>query len=142
MNVIIVGIDDDFVVGFSKTVAQTLGFEYVNFDTEFEKILIQTKDEYLQSFEPVLDAKERDCILTILKAEKQVISVCNNSFLSNKNYELFKDQLTIIVEKQEKEKILKNIQKLIKKHCKICLKQEKIDLNLLKNNIFKKLKNN
>ena len=101
MNVVVVGLDDEFVEGFSKMIAKTLRYSYVNFDIFFEKILIQTKDEYLQEYYPVLEIKEKDSIAEILKKEKQVISICNNSFLSNKNYELFDDQLTIIIEKQQ-----------------------------------------
>ncbi len=140
MNVVFVGVDDEYVMKLAQAVAKLLDFVHVNFDRNLEIILQKTELLNIKYFEDALCEKEQNVIKKILSTDKQVISICNNSFLSNKNYELFKNELIICVEKIEENKILKNIEKLIKKHSLICLKQEKIDLNQLKNNIFHKIK--
>ncbi len=140
MNVVFVGVDDEYVVKLAHAVAELLDFAHVDFDLSLKKVLQRTIHTKLQNFESELCEKEQQEIQRILSVDKQVVSICNNSFLSNRNYELFEKELIICVEKKEENKLLKNIQKLIKKHSKICLKQEKIDLNQLKNNIFHKIK--
>lgn len=136
-NIVIVGLDDEFVVDFAEAVALTIGFQHVNFDFEFEKELVQSKDYPLTEVDKLMKDKETKILNHLLNKDNVVLSVSNNSFLANLKNDLFNKSFTILIERKENEKLSKNIQKLIKKYCKISLKQEKINLNNLKSNILK-----
>ena len=137
MKVVIVGLDDLAVVDMSKNLASTLGFKCLNFDSEFEKVLLTSKDYPLIEIDVLLERKEKMLIEYILKFDDIVLAISNNSYLSNENYKLFKDDVTICVEKEENEKILKNLQNLIKKHCKISINQQNYDISMLIDEIKK-----
>lgn len=132
MNVVIVGIDDEFCEELSQTVAVNIACEYVNFNDLFSVDLIRSFDFPLAEANENLNQQEKLRIQTLAKRDNVVTSINHSAFLSNENYALFEQALTICVEKKQTEKILKNIQNLIKKHCKICLNQEKINLKEIK----------
>ncbi len=142
MNVAIVCLDDEFSEKLAETIASLLGFEYVRFNDSFQIGLISSCDFPIEKSLKEMCDLEKETLKTLLARQQIVISVPNDTFLSNQNHLLFKDFLTICVEIKINEKINKNIQKLIKKYSKITIKQEKIKLNQLKNNILKSLNKN
>ena len=133
MNVVIVGLDDEFCATFSKTIADFLQLEYINFETYFDDGLLFLNDYPLEDANTQFNQIEKEKLKELLNKNNIVISLNNSTFLSNQNYNLFNNHLTICVEKVEVDKILKNIQKLIKNHCKITINQEITNNKQIKN---------
>ena len=133
MQIAVVGLDDEFVIEFSKILASKLKLEYVNFNAEFEKLLLNCDNKSLLALNNELTTKETALIRKFTQAKDVVISITNDAFISNENYKLFDNLITILIEKKETDKTLKNIEKLLKKHCKIAIKQERIDINEILN---------
>lgn len=125
MLVAIIGLDDEFAKEFAKSLASKLDVKYKDFDSELSYYFTFQKVTTLQTANEEYISSEIEFIKKLLK-ENVIISIPNDVYVSNKNYELFKDVLTIFIERKESKEVLKNIQKLIKKHCKIVIKQEKL----------------
>lgn len=135
MKIAIVGLDDDFVENFSNQLASILNLTYKSFTAEFDKYLLSTVNQSVFEIDDVLQSQEKRLLSKLLNIDNVVLSVNDDTFLSNNNYLIFKDVLTICVEKKENDKILNNIQKLIKKHCKLVIKQENFEINSILNKI-------
>lgn len=131
MNIAIVGLDYDFVVHFSKSLAVKMKMKFVDFENEFEKVMLTTDN--LEILNGQAEVKEAVFLNQLAQQKNIVLSISNESFLSNRNYEVLNDFFIILIEKKEDNKILKNIQKIIKKHCKIAIKQENISINEILN---------
>ena len=131
MNIAIVGLDYDFVVYFSKSLAVKMKMKFVDFENEFEKEMLTTDN--LEILNGQAEVKEAVFLNQLAQQKNIVLSISNESFLSNRNYEVLNDFFIILIEKKEDKKILKNIQKIIKKHCKIAIKQENININEILN---------
>ena len=135
MKIAIVGLDDDFVENFSNQLASILNLTYKSFTAEFDKYLLSTVNQSIFEIDDVLQSQEKRLLSKLLNIDNVVLSVNDDTFLSNNNYLIFKDVLTICVDKKENDKILNNIQKLIKKHCKLVIKQENFEINSILNKI-------
>ena len=133
MNIAVVGLDNQFVIDFSKILASKLNLNYISFDDEFNKVLLNNNEASLLNLNDKLTTQENWLMKKLTQQKDIILSVSNDTFVSNENYKLFQNFVTIFIEKKETDKILKNIQKLIKKHCKITIKQEKIDINKILN---------
>ena len=136
MKVAVVGLDDEYVAEFAKNLAEVFNIQYINFDDELCEKIVMLRNTKLEQMLYVLEQTEKELLSSCLSEKNFVISVKNSTFISNANYKYFKNVLTICIEKDSNEKTFKNIQNLIKKHCKIKINQEKIDINEVKNEIL------
>ena len=67
------------------------------------------------------------------KKENIIISVSDNTYLSNKHYEFFKNCLIVAIIEESEDKITLNLQKLLAKHAKISIKKSECSLQNLLN---------
>ncbi len=135
MKIAIVGLDDDFVVDFSNQLASALGLQHINFNFEYDKVLLNSINQSVFETNEILEKQETVLLKNLIELNNVLISIDDDAFLSNSNYKLLNNVLTILIEKKENDKILNNIQKLIKKHCKLTINQENIELNSILNKI-------
>lgn len=135
MKIAIVGLDDDFVIEFSNQLASALNLQHVNFNSEYDKILLTSINQSLFETNDIMEEKETILLKNLIDLDNVIISINDDAFLSNVNYKLLNNILTILIEKKENDKILNNIQKLIKKHCKLIINQENIEINSILNKI-------
>jgi len=91
--------------------------------------LLVSNNEPLFFMNEIWGKREGENIFDVAQKYDVVISIRDDSFLSNEHYELFADSLTILIEREETDKIRNNIQNLIKKHCKMSFSQENFDFN-------------
>ena len=133
MRVVFVGLNNDFVKEFAKEFASELKINYMDFDEELNAYLILQKVSTLQTANEEFLTLEELLIKQLLDADNFIMSISNEVYLSNENYKLFENTLTLLMEKKEDDKILINIQKLLKKHCKITIKQDKIEMKKILN---------
>lgn len=132
MKIAIVGLDDKFVIDFANQLAKLLNLKHQNFAIEFNRVLLNFINVSSSDF---LQAQESALMQRLINEENKILSLSGDEYLSNKNYLFFKNTTTIFMERKEKNKILNNIQKLIKKHCEITIKQNKFKTNEIANKI-------
>lgn len=133
MRVVFVGINNNFVKEFAKEFASELEINYIDFDEKLDAYLILQKVSTLQAANEEFLTLEELLIKQLLNADNFVMSISNEIYLSNEHCKLFENAITIMLEKKEDDKILINIQKLLKKHCKFAIKQEKIEMKKILN---------
>ena len=123
MRVVVVGLNNDFVKKFSKDFASEIKCNYIDFDEELNTYLMLQSMSDLQTANEEFLILEELLIKHSLDTDNFIMSISNETYLSNDNYKLFENATTILLEKKEDDKTLRNIQKLLKKHCKIIIKQ-------------------
>lgn len=131
-NIVIVGIDKDFCITISKQLSKSIKFKFVNAEEKFQSLLISTAQESVFLIDDFLNQKETEILIEILKSKQSIIFVPNDMFLSNKNYKIFKDVKTILIEDDSLNEIMLKIQKRIKNYCKYSINKNNFSLeNLL-----------
>lgn len=131
-NIVIVGIDKDFCITISKQLSKSIKFKFVNAEEKFQSLLISTAQESVFLIDDFLNQKETEILIEILKSKQSIIFVPNDMFLSNKNYKIFKDVKTILIEDDSLNEIMLKIQKGIKNYCKYSINKNNFSLeNLL-----------
>lgn len=131
MNITIVGMEYEKVKNIAQAISQLLSCQCVDFSLLFEQELLVGFDCPLTLANVVMQQKEKALLKNLLKENATIIHLQDDVFLSNENYKLLKNSLTILIEFELKDKILLNIQKLLKKHTKIYIKEKNLNINKL-----------
>ena len=124
-NIIVVSMDNELSKQVAKYLAKELNLSYVNLNLVYEKELLL--DVKKSVFNEDASTKEKNIVAHFAKQKDVVIAIENEMFLSNKNYELCKNNSSLLIETELQNEIEQNLQNLLKNHCKICVKDK--DLN-------------
>ena len=136
MKVVVVGLDDKIVASLTKELARLLQIKFVDFDELFCSNIAFMKNKQYSKMIDELQQEEKNLLNACLKESDFVMYVPNAIYISNLNYKIFENVLTICVETENNNKINKNIEMLLKKYCKIKINNENINLNDIKNIIL------
>lgn len=136
MKVVIVGLDDEFVASLTEELAKLLQIKFIDFNDLFCSNIVFMKNKQIDTMIDDLQKEEKRLLNSCVVADDFIMSVPNSTFISNLNYKIFKNVLTICVEIKNNNKIKENIQKLLKKYCKFTINKENINLNEIKNIIL------
>lgn len=128
-NLTIVGIDNDFVKSFAKNIADKLGYNYIDANEEFDKILLANNNYPMFLLDEILVQKESHLIDELLTKDKTIISISDDMFLSNEHYKKFEFSTSIIIMDENLDKTRMKIQNLIKKYTKFAFNKNKIKAN-------------
>ncbi len=128
-NLTIVGIDNDFVKSFAKNIADKLGYNYIDANEEFDKILLANNNYPMFLLDEILVQKESHLIDELLTKDKTIISISDDMFLSNEHYKKFEFSTSIIIMDENLDKTRMKIQNLIKKYTKFAFNKNEIKAN-------------
>lgn len=131
-SIVIVGMNKDYCKTLSNTLAKIFNFKYVDAESEFENLLINSFDHPMMLVDDILREKETEFLTQLSKLTDVVIYLADDTYLSNEHYKIFKNFNTILVETNCKNKILKNIQNLLKKYCKFSVNEQNLNIDELK----------
>lgn len=124
-NIIVVSMDNELSKQVAKHLAKELNLNYVDLNLVYEKELLS--DVKKSVFNEDASTKEKNVVAHFSKEKDIVMAIENEMFLSNKNYELCKNNLSLLIETELRNDIEQNLQKLLKYYCKLCVKDK--DLN-------------
>ncbi len=128
-NITIVGIDNNFVKSFAKNIADKLGYNYLDANEQFDKILLANNNYPMFILDEILAQKENLLIDDLISKDKTVISISDDMFLSNEHYKKFEFSTTILVLDENLDKTRAGIQNLIKKYTKFTFNKNEIKTN-------------
>lgn len=138
-SVVVVGLNLSHCQKISEFVCCELGFTFKNLSNEIHKVLLNS--ELMSGNTKKMESKETAILKKVAGLQNCVFALELDSFLSNKNYKIFKQFFVILVEEDEKD-INKLIQKFARKRTNYSLNysESKANPNELKE-ILKKYKN-
>lgn len=125
-SVAIVSINNSLSKTVAKKLANQLNCKFIDLEKEFEQILLLNIRTPLFN-NAILEQKEHQLIKYSAEQENVVISLNNDMFLSNGNYNLLKNLQIVLIEQDFDDKISKNLQSLIKKYANISIREKDID---------------
>jgi len=134
MNIAIVGGEYEFAKQFSKTLANKLNLEPIDFKTEFEKVLLSLNCSIFVENE-ILQVKETQMLQEFCVKKNVVLQVSEDVIFSNGNYKYLNNNFIIYINSKKINNFENNIKKLIKNKINIEINQEKINFNEIINNI-------
>lgn len=114
-SIAIVSLDDLLAKSTAEKLATELKWKFLDLASELEKILILNIRSHLLD-NSIIEKKEQRLIEVSAQQKNVVMSIANDMFLSNSNYELLKKTEIILIEQSFDDKIKTNLQNLIKKH--------------------------
>jgi len=126
MNIAIVGRNYKDILKFSSELSRELNLDLVDFNEEFNKILLGFNLPFLLENE-ILNYKETTMLNELACRKNIVVFMQDDVFISNSNYNLFKDYLIIIVNSNNCKKFKINIKKIIKNNKIIEIDEEKLN---------------
>ena len=132
-NVTIVSVNDELSKKIARELAYKLKYDYVDISAEFDKVLILNVN--CSVFEnSKLEQKESCLIKRMSQKEACVLAISNDMFLSNNNYNLLENSQKILIECEFDDAIVKNVERLIKKHTNFHIKSTELEkiITLLK----------
>ena len=124
-NIIVVSMDNELSKQVAKHLAKELKLNYVDLSLVLEKELLI--DARKSVFDETASTKEKNIVAHFAKQKDVVVAIENEMFLSNKNYELCKNNLSLLIETKMQNEIEQNLQNLLKNYCKLCVNYKDIN---------------
>lgn len=135
-NLLVVSLNNALAESVARDLSKESVVDFVNADNLIGNRLIDSIDFPLLKSNSIMEGIEKMTMDDILLKDNQIIYMSNEIFVSNLKSELVKNLKILFIEIKNNDKIINNIQNLIKKHANIIISSEKIDLKLLKSIIF------
>lgn len=135
-NLLVVSLNNALAESVARDLSKESVVDFVNADTLIGNRLIDSIDFPLLKSNSIMESIEKIAIDDILLKDNQIIYMSNEMFVSNLKNELVQNSKVLFIEIKNNDKIINNIQELIKKHANMVISNEKIDLKLLKSIIF------
>lgn len=132
MNICVTGLDYEKVIDVSNIVAKTINYNYIDAKNEFEPLLLNSVNYPTILMDDLLQVNETKILIELSKMINCVISVPADMYLSNKNYKIFANSLTILLICENLSEIDLKIQNSIKKQCKFSVSNNDEALNVIK----------
>ncbi len=132
MNICVTGLDYEKVIDVSNIVAKTINYNYIDAKNEFEPLLLNSVNYPTILMDDLLQVNETKILIELSKMINCVISVPADMYLSNKNYKIFANSLTILLICENLSEIDLKIQNSIKKQCKFSVFNNDEALNVIK----------
>lgn len=127
-NIVIVGHDIMSLSQYARQLASRVGYRYEDLSRELDKLLLSNIDIPLDLSVPLVDVRERELYYSFSRQEKTLTVVSVDMYLAHENYNIFKDCFVIYVDDEKNDKML---EKLVKKHVDLTIRQEKAQINEL-----------
>lgn len=140
MKIAVVCIENEVGMSFANSLADYMQLQYLNFQDLMVEDFVESYDFPLEYMNVQMQMIEKQQIKKMNFLGNCVVFIENETFLSNGNHQLLNGFKTICLEIKTDDTTKINIQKLIKKYCKISINQENINLFNIKNIILEKLK--
>ena len=135
VNICITGLNYEKVVDFAYELATKINYKFFNAKELFSPILIKSSIYPTAEVDDLLNDNETKLLKVLKKTKNSITSIPSDMFLSNKHSALFKNSLIILVLEEDIDGVLINLQQLLNKQCKFCVKTKEELINLVNNNI-------
>lgn len=119
VNICIVGRDEKYLKYLATSIAQNLHLPCVDAKAEFNSFLIKSVHYPTAVVEDFLEKQESKLLKLFSKTENVVIYVPDDMYLSNNNYKLFKNNVTVSIIDENVDEIQSKIQNLLKSLTKL-----------------------
>lgn len=133
-NMFIVGVKNKSSKHVAEILAKKINLAFFDAEQYFSEKLILFPDFPLEESDEKMKKYEKD-YLKILTETNKVIYISNDMFLSNKNYNILKDSIKILVVDFELEEVEQGLQNLLSKHCNYIVENNENSIDSLIKNL-------
>ena len=122
-NLVIVGLDRPFLEQFASQLACKIDYIYIDILARLDQELISSIDMPLDIGEPYIQARERELYYTFNDSQNAITVITDDMYAANENYQIFENCFVLYVTNDKSDKTL---EKLLKKHVDLIIKQENL----------------
>jgi len=130
-NVVVVSMNKKSAIAIGEQIAKMLSLACIDADNLIEERLLRSIDYPLDLADDIMRNSETNLIKSLSNTDRCVICINDDTFLSNKNFEIFKKSLKILVNIEKNNKLEENLQKLLEKYCDVIINEKDIDFDKL-----------
>ena len=138
-SIVVVSLNNQLAKNCAQSLAKKLKMDFLDFELEFNKLLISSINAPTILVDEVLQQKETALMLKLTKTPNSIIYLPENTFLSNENYKNLKNNFVLQILVENLGKIKQNIQNFIKKQANLVAESnfstQKIADLLIKHNV-------
>ena len=125
-NIVFVGFDLPFLNNLAKQIADLMQYKFEDLSSQFDEMLLSSIGVPLEVDKPYLEARENLLYYLFSQKTQSVTAISADMYLASENYNLFRDSFVIYISSEKIKKLDKTIEKLLKKHVNLVLKQENL----------------
>ena len=131
-NIVVVSLKDEKAQDLASKLAAKLKYNYVDFDDRLEEYLLATIDIPTILVDEILNEKESELLDELVKEQNVVLTLANDTFLSNENYKLLKNCIVVLISVENLAKVQKKLEEAIQKYSNVVVNENCTEIELFK----------